>query len=70
MVSKMREYLKLVKENAYMKFCIIQLIEELKDVRGTKVIKDYLVDVIDGVYGNTLGDNKKDYFDKLTKESD
>ena len=27
----MSEYLKLVKENAYMKLCIIQLIEELKD---------------------------------------
>lgn len=37
---------------------------------GAKVIKDYLVDVIDGVYGNTLGDNKEDYFSKLTKECD
>lgn len=66
----MSERLKLVRENAYMKLCIIQLIEELKDIREAKVIKDYLVDVIDGVYENTLGDNKKDYFDKLTKESD
>ena len=66
----MSEYLKLVKENAYMKLCIIQLIEELKDNRGSKVIKDYLVDVIDGVYENTLGDNKEDYFNKLTKEHD
>ena len=45
-------------------------IEELKDIREAKVIKDYLVDVVDGVYGNTLGDDKKYYFDKLTKESD
>lgn len=66
----MSEHLKLVKENAYMKLCIIQLIEELKDNRELKVIKDYLVDVVNGVYGNTLGDNKKNYFDKLTKESD
>ncbi len=70
----MSEHLKLVKENAYMKLCIIQLIEELKDNREVKVIKDYLVDVIDGVYGNTLGDNKENYvdklFDKLTKECD
>lgn len=66
----MSEYLKLVKENAYMKLCIIQLIEELKDAREAKVIKDYLTDVIDGVYENTLRDNKKNYFDKLTKESD
>lgn len=66
----MNERLKLVKENAYMKLCIIQLIEELKDNREAKVIKDYLTDVVDGVYGNTLGDNKKDDFDKLIKESD
>ena len=66
----MNEHLKLVKENAYMKLCIIQIIEALKDNRETKCIKDYLVDVIDGVYGNTLGDNKENYFDKLTKECD
>ena len=66
----MSEHLKLVKENAYMKLCIIQIIEALKDNRETKCIKDYLVDVIDGVYGNTLGDNKEDYFNKLTKERD
>lgn len=66
----MSEHLKLIKENAYMKLCIIQLIEALKGNRETKVIKDYLADVIDGVYGNTLGDNKEDYFNKLTKERD
>lgn len=66
----MSEQLKLVRENAYMKLCIIQLIEELKDNRETKFIKDYLVDVINGVYGNTLGDNKENYFDELTKERD
>ena len=66
----MSEHLKLVKENAYMKLCIIQLIEVLQDNKETKVIKDYLVDVVDGVYGNTLGDNKEDYFNKITKERD
>lgn len=70
----MSEYLKLVKENAYMKLCIIQLIEELKDNEEAKIIKDYLVDIIDRVYGNTLRDNKENYvdklFDKLTKECD
>ena len=66
----MSEHLKLVKENAYMKLCIIQLIEILKDNREAKVIKDYLVDVVDGVYGNTLEDNKEYYFDKLAKERD
>ena len=66
----MSEHLKLVKENAYMKLCIIQLIEILKDNRETKVIKDYLVDVVDGVYGNNLGDNKEYYFDRLAKERD
>ena len=67
---KMREHLKLIKENAYMKFCIIQLIEKLENNKETKVIKDYLNDVIDGVYGNTIEDNKKNYFDKLTKGND
>lgn len=66
----MSEHLKLVKENAYMKLCIIQLIEELKDNGQAKAIKDYLVDVVDGVYRNALGDNKKNYFDKLAKERD
>jgi len=66
----MNERLKLVKENAYMKLCIIQLIEKLKDDGEAKVIKDCLVDVIDGVYGNNLRDNKENFFDKLTKESD
>lgn len=66
----MSEHLKLVKENAYMKLCIIQLIEALQDNKETKSIKDYLVDVVDGVYGNTLGDNKEDYFNKLTKDHD
>lgn len=66
----MSEHLKLVKENAYMKLCIIQIIEALQDNKEAKVIKDYLVDVVDGVYGNTLGDNKKNYFDKLIKECD
>ena len=46
-----------------------ELFDEMENWREeAKVIKDYLVDVIDGVYGNTLGDNKKDYFDKLIKE--
>lgn len=31
--------------------------------------KDFNID-FDGVYGNTLGDNKENYFDKLTKERD
>ena len=48
-----------------------ELFDEMENWREeAKVIKDYLVDVIDGVYGNTLGDNKKDYFDKLIKERD
>ena len=64
----MSEHLKLIKENAYIKFCIIQLIEELKSNGEAKVIRDYLIDVIDGVYGNTIENNKRNYFDKLTKE--
>lgn len=66
----MSENLKLVKENAYMKFCIIQLIEKLEGNKETRVIENYLIDVINGVYGSTIEDNKKDYFDKITKGND
>lgn len=55
--QRMSEHLKLVRENAYMKLCIIQLIEELKSNEKAKGIMDYLIDVIDGVYGNIIEDN-------------
>ena len=39
----MTEYLKLVKENAYMKFCIILLIQELDKHKELKGIQIHLI---------------------------
>lgn len=64
----MSEHLKLAKENAYMKLCIIELIEELDKHKELKIIKDYLCDIMDGVYGNTIEDDKRNYFEKLNNK--
>lgn len=66
----MTEYLKLVKENTYMKLCIIQLIEELEYHRELKIIEDYLKDVIDGVEENTTKKSLDNTFEILKKEND
>lgn len=66
----MTEYLKLVKENAYMKLCIIQLIEKLEYHRELKNIEDYLKDVIDGVEENTTKKSLDNLFGILKKEND
>lgn len=49
----MSEHLKMVRENAYFKVCIINLIEAIQDVKELDNIKRYLNDVIDGVEPNT-----------------
>lgn len=49
----MTEHLKLIKENAYLKLCIIQLIEELDKNKELNPIKQYLKDVIYSVEENT-----------------
>lgn len=59
----MSEHLKMIKDNAYMKLCIIQLIEELDKHKELDMIKQYLRDVIDGVEENTTKNNY--YFKKL-----
>lgn len=67
----MSEHLKMVRENAYFKVCIINLIEAIEDVKELSGIKNYLRDVIDGVEPNT---HKKEtekianYFKNLEKE--
>lgn len=61
----MSEHLKMIKENAYLKLCIIQLIEELDNHKELDMIKQYLRDVIDGVEENTTKNNY--YFKKLEK---
>lgn len=66
----MTEHLKLVKENSYLKLCIIQLIEELDKHKELKEIKDYLKDTIDGVEENTTRKQIDDFLEMLKKDSD
>ena len=47
----------MVRENAYYKVCIINLIEAIQDVKELRNIKDYLKDVIDGVEPNIHKEN-------------
>lgn len=56
----MTEHLKLVKENAYLKLGIINLIEEIDKEIQLKGIKNYLKDLIDGVEANTRKRNAED----------
>ena len=67
----MSEHLKMVRENAYFKVCIINLIEAIEDVKELSGIKNYLRDVIDGVEPNTHKENADkiaDIFKNLEKE--
>lgn len=66
----MTEHLKLVKENAYLKLCIINLIEELDKHRELNSIQVFLKDVIEGVEPNTNKKNIEDIFSKLNKGND
>lgn len=45
----MTEYLKLIKENAYLKLGIINLIEAMDKEKGLRDIKGYLKDLIEKV---------------------
>ena len=49
----MSEHLKMIRENAYYKVCIINLIEAIDNVKELSGIKSYLNDVINGVEPNT-----------------
>lgn len=66
----MSEHLKMIRENAYYKLCIINLIEAIDDVKELSSIKSYLKDVIDGVEPNTRkedADKISDFFEKIIK---
>lgn len=66
----MMEYLKIIRENAYFKVCIINLIEAIEDVKeldGIK-IKSYLIDVINGVEPNTHKEDANKIVDFLRKK--
>lgn len=53
----MTEHLKLIKENAYLKLGIINLIEAIDKERGLIDIKSYLKDLIEMVEPNTRKEN-------------
>lgn len=69
----MTEHLKLVKENAYLKLGIINLIETIDEVKELKDIKCFLKDLIDGVEENTKkrnAENIRKFFNEAIKDSD
>ena len=66
----MSEHLKMVRENAYYKVCIINLIEAIDNVKELDGIKSYLTDVINGVEPNTHKEDASeiaDFFKRITK---
>ena len=63
----MTEYLKLIKENAYLKLGIINLIEAMDKERGLRGIKDYLKDLIEMVEPNTRKENAERLIALLNK---
>lgn len=67
----MSEHLKMIRENAYFKVCIINLIEAIEDVKELSGIKSYLRDVIDGIEPNTHKEETEkiaNFFKNLEKE--
>ena len=66
----MTEHLKLIKENAYLKLGIINLIEAMDKERGLRDIKGYLKDLIEMVEPNTRKENTKRLIALLNKGSD
>lgn len=63
----MTEYLKLIKENAYLKLGIINLIEAMDKERGLRGMKDYLKDLIEMVEPNTRKENAERLIALLNK---
>lgn len=63
----MTEYLKLIKENAYLKLGIINLIEAMDKERGLRGIKDYLKDLIEMMEPNTRKENAERLIALLNK---
>ena len=66
----MTEHLKLIKENAYLKLGIINLIEAMDKERGLRDIKGYLKDLIEMVEPNTRKENTKRLIALLNKGSE
>lgn len=55
------EYLKIIKENSYLKYCIICLLENIPNYKEYKDLKQYLTDII-------IPENKKDHTDDIFKQ--
>lgn len=69
----MTEHLKMIRENAYYKVCIINLIEAIQDTKELKGIEDYLKDVIDFVEPNTRKENADrivDFFKNIASKGE
>ncbi len=66
----MTEHLKLIKENAYLKLGIINLIEAMDKERGLRDIKGYLKDLIEMVEPNTRKENAERLIALLNKGSE
>ena len=66
----MTEHLKLIKENAYLKLGIINLIEAIDKERGLRDIKDYLKDLIEMADPKKRKENAEQLIALLSKGSD
>lgn len=66
----MTEHLKLIKENAYLKLGIINLIEAIDKERGLRDIKDYLKDLIEMADPKKRKENAEQLIALLNKGSD
>ena len=66
----MTEHLKLIKENAYLKLGIINLIEAIDKERGLRDINDYLKDLIEMADPKKRKENAEQLIALLSKGSD
>lgn len=55
------EYLKIIKENSYLKYCIICILESIQNCGEYKYLKQCLTDII-------IPENKKDSNDDIFKQ--
>lgn len=69
----MTEYLKMIRENSFLKLGIINLIEELSKNKELKPIENYLKDLVDGVEPNIKREmaqkQVKDIFENFKKKN-
>lgn len=69
----MTEHLKIVRENAYFKICIINLIEATEDINELCGIRSYLREVIGGIEPDIRGEKIEkiaNYFKSLEEKKE